>query len=369
MRIKTLLGLALLGLAAISCTSRNGSTLLALLQGGGDIRVCYLWGYQKDFESRESVTFGNYGDEVRGSMDLCYLEVEKDGQKNFYDWNGTQLPLSQEANLIRCEIGALGYFINSEVNPKVTYDYRLNVIFPDKIMVMYAFGDGISVFTDNSCHVIYDLNGELLWHCPEGWVVRDMKKNDDGNVTLTMTMYGDWRGEKGAQTTTISLPVDAQHSRFNYNIDEGYRLSPGNIQLVNNIPVTDLGLSALWTFGDNTALNSLLWDFKGYTWEDDSYLKEHGDMFCLPSKKEMKELISKCIWTRTANGDYIVTSPSTGNSIVLDGSNSYWTSTLKKNKKGVLEGVCLEFDRPKGNEVGLGTADRKDSLFVRLVTH
>lgn len=358
--------LALLSICAVaaSCSS-NERPIVELLQGSGDITVRYIL-YNEAFIAVHE----GYCEEYEPLVMDSYLEVDNDGQKVFYDWNGKQLPISQNLyDIILSSNDSLGYFRSRTDSSGVTYDYRLNVVFPDEAMVMHAYGD-IFVFSGYYTHILYDLNGELIWHCPEGWEVSNMEKNDDGDVTLTMMEYGDKHsGRKGeVQTVRIPLPVDIRHSRFCYRVSDGFRFCPGKIQLVNDTPVTDLGLSALWTFGDYSG-NRLFWDFNGYTWEDDSYLTSYGDMFCLPSKKEMKELVNKCIWTKTANNDYIVTSPATGNSIILDGSNSYWTSTLKKNKKGVLEGVCLEFNRPGRKGPGLGTADRKDSLFVRLVTY
>lgn len=370
MSTKAFISLAVIGFAALSCTSRNESALLTLLQGGGDITVRYIY---------ESEPFCAYNDGYHESYvhhyeNTSYLEVDKNGKKTFYDWNGEQLPISQNLdNIIQCSSDSLGYFRSSSDSSGVTYDWRLNVIFPDKAMLMYCYGD-IYVFSGYYTHILYDLNGELIWHCPEGWEVSDMEKSDDGDVTLTMMHYGD-KHHRGSgrklevQTTRIPLPVNVQHSRFNFNVADGYSFSAGKIQWVNHVPVTDLGLSALWAYGDNYYPQCLFWDFNGFTWDDNSYLEYQGEMFCLPSEKEMKELINKCIWTKTANNGYIVTSPTTGNSIVLGGSKRYWTSTLKKNKKGILEGVCLEFNRPGKKGIGLGTADRKDSLFVRLVTY
>ena len=351
--------------AVIASCSSNERPIIKLLQGGGNITIHYIL---------DSEPFCAYYDGYFESYENCYyvetdsyLEVDKNGEKKFYDWNGKQLPISQSLkNIIRCSSDSLGYFRSDSDSSGVTYDWRLNVVFPDKAMRMYAYGD-IFVFSGYYTHTLYDLNGELIWHCPEGWEVSDMEKNDDGDVTLTMMHYGDKHNRDGGrkvevQTAQIPLPVDIQHSRFNYNVVDGYSFSSGKFQWVNYNYVTDLGLSALWTFGNSM----LVWE---YTWDDNSYLELSGDMFCLPSEKEMKELVDKCIWTKTVHNDYIVTSPATGNSIVLDGSNSYWTSTLKKNKKGILEGVCLELNRPEGKEIKLGTADRKDSLFVRLVTY
>ena len=389
-------GWIMMATCILSCSSAQND-LIKIVSESDEVEVCNVFDPIIDpeiYEERYATSYFSYS----------YFRCCNDGDTLYYDWSGKRLPFDDkntwpDSIRWRLKFHAFTQSGMEYLDGDAVRDCNLQVIIPGSSNYLLKSDDCwvFKSYDSQKYHYLYDLNGELIWQPSDGWKLWDIKKSDPNHLTLLLKRQVEGAENDEETTVEIPAPITPEQSRYCYSTSKGFRFLPSHVELqdiYSSPSIIDLGLSVKWSFCNyDESIPSIPFldedSVTNYTCSNDSY-KKIGKGFRLPTKEEVEELLSDCIWTRMgkAGNCYLVTSKKNGTSMLMPASGKYWTSTIKNgdhiisaanefndvvlelmygndDDKDKVKVYCLNLE---GDHPQIGVTNLNDSLSIRLVT-